>query len=166
MRRFYNDFKVVNYPFRHFSATPLNSLDDYCTRLAQLAKASKNSDEEFKEYIEHVRAYDQLVQGLEGSDAQASLKRLCDVILKHNTSIQYVVYALNAYYDSQRGEDPTLQEIFVKEIQRLESNIMLRFKEHSPQSIVEAAYYFCKFKTGSDQFWNKISTLDIQSLPI
>ena len=56
--------------------------------------------------------------------------------------------------------------MFFEELDRLEQHIMLNFKQTSPSTVVEAAYYFCKFQRGSEKFWTKVEQTDLTQLEI
>lgn len=44
---------------------------------------------------------------------------------------------------------------------------MLNFKGTPAQTIVDCAYYFCKFQQGTEKFWQKLEEeLDVESLQI
>ena len=43
---------------------------------------------------------------------------------------------------------------------------MLNFKQTSPNTVVEAAYYFCKFQRGSEKFWTKVEQIELSQLEI
>lgn len=50
-------------------------------------------------------------------------------------------------------------------MQRVEQNVMLNFKGAPPQTVVDCAYYFCKFQMGGEKFWLKVEQeLDVESL--
>jgi hypothetical protein len=59
-----------------------------------------------------------------------------------------------------------LANCFRQELERAEKHIILNFRQTSSQTLVDAAYYFCKFQFGSEQFWNKIGQLDFGALSI
>jgi hypothetical protein len=44
---------------------------------------------------------------------------------------------------------------------------MVNFKQTPAKTVADCVYYFCKFQSGSDKFWTKVSNeLDFGSLTI
>jgi len=53
---------------------------------------------------------------------------------------------MNACFDATNIKaNPSLQHIFSEELKKIETHILLNFKNVPAQTIVDAAYYFCKF---------------------
>lgn len=73
-----------------------------------------------------------------------------------NTQLNQMILIMNDVFDAFQPPQMTkeLQEQFLQTLADMEKLLRTNSSNLSMETLTNAAYYYCKFQTGSDEFWN------------
>ncbi|TNV82727.1 hypothetical protein FGO68_gene13221 [Halteria grandinella] len=154
---------------RHFSTSP-PSTGFYDTYLSELNySATQGLDELVEKMEDFSKVLYENLDSITQEEVAVSLQRVFETAQSQkkgtNTLLNQMILILNDVFDAfpPREMGHTLGDRFTQIMKEMEVLLKNNIHSLSMEPLTNAAYYYCKFQQGSNEFWNAIEDQIIKS---